>query len=531
MKNFKSKWVGLSLAAITILSSCNSEFDKVIPAAPGNGTDLQYKAPKVLYIIADGARGASVRDGDAPNVKSLITNAIYSWNSLADDNTSHATNWANMLTGVGKAKHNVLSEDFAGNALADYPSIFARIKGINPKLRIATFAASAAFKDRLTQGTDVSESLGNDVAVKNRMVEFLKTDTAAIVLGQFHGIDLAGAAGEYDIRSAGYKAAITTFDTQLGEILATVKARPTYAKENWLIIVTSNKGGQFTLPAAQDDKTVFSNTNLNTFTIIHNKDYKPTFIAKPFVGNLWSGNSPRFLGDPERSTGLVSAVNSAALFNFGDTSSFTISVKVKKRKNPSNVSRGDYYYQYPSFLGKRVEAGWGTGKPGWDFCFIRNHWRFFAAGGTGWGDGTEIFGLEVTGDTWHDLTAVVERRPNGRTYVRVYTDGVLGVSNQPQNQLVGGAVTGTVAAPIAREIELAGTPNFNNNAQMRVGHSIGEIDGNFGKIDVNVAELKIFRFALPDAVVKQYACDPTMDSSHPYYDYVLGYWHLNEGSG
>ena len=77
MKNFKSKWIGLSLVALTILSSCQSEFDKVIPAAPPLGSNLQYKTPKVLYIIADGARGTSVRDADVPTLKSLITNSIY----------------------------------------------------------------------------------------------------------------------------------------------------------------------------------------------------------------------------------------------------------------------------------------------------------------------------------------------------------------------------------------------------------------------------------------------------------------------
>ncbi len=532
MKNFKSRLIGLSLAGV-LLVACNSEFDKVVPESPGMG-GIEYKKPKMLYIIADGARGESVRDADIPNIKALIPFSIYSWNSLADENGVNATNWADMVTGVTKAKHNVVSDDFAGNKLAEYPAIFERMKSVNPKLRVAVFASTASFKDKLTAGADVAESPGSDLAVKDKLVDFIKTDTASIIVGQFHDIDVAGKVSEYDLKFPAYKAAIGAFDTRVGEIIAAVKSRPDYSKENWMIIISSNKGGQYTLPAGQDDKTVFSNTKMNTFNMIYNANFKQTFIGKPFVGNFWSGNSPRFLGDPEKTQALTSAAISPN-FNFGPDSSFTISVKVKKRKNPNNTGRGDYYYQWPSFMGKRNTAGWGggnaPGNPGWDFCLFQNGWRFFAAGGTDFINGIEIGGANFSGDTWHDLTVVVERKPDGSRYVRMYTDGVLGVTNDTGGAGSYDGPKGTKDNPVAVEVKLAGKPNFDNNAPLRLGFAPGEMDGPFGKIDVNLAEFKIFNVALPDAVVKQYACDPSIDRSHPYYDNLVGYWPLNEGTG
>jgi len=527
MKKFKSQWLGLSALALTLVASCSSDFDKVTPVSPELGAGAKYKIPKVLYIIADGARGNSVREADVPSLKSLLPNSIYTWNSLADaTQQTNASNWADMITGVKKEKHGVVSEDFAGNKLAEFPSIFERMKSINQNLRIATFASSSAFKTRLTGGADVSELMGNDLAVKNRMVEFLATDTASIVLGQFDAIDAAGKASEYDNRSVTYKSAIQTFDAQVGEILTAVKARPTYAKENWLVIITSNKGGQFALPAALDDKTIFSNTTANTFTIIYNADYLQTFIAKPFVGNNWSGNSPRYLGDPEKAVAFVSAENSK-LFNFGDTNSFTISVKVKKRKNPNNVSRGDYYYQWPSILGKKNNSGWGNGEgPGWEFSLLQDGWRFFVSGGKDFVNGWELQGANFSGDSWHDLTAVVELKPDGRKYCRIYTDGVMGMRND-----VGGSGGSGSNPTAAKEAKFDGMPNFDNNAPLRLGWTGGEIDGSYGKIDVNLAEFKIFKAALPDNVVKQYACDPTIDVSHPYYSSLIGYWPSSEGAG
>ena len=522
MKNFKfQSCIGASLFLLALASSCKSDFDKVVPGTPPVSSNVDYKVPKVLYIIADGARGTSVRDAESINIKSLIGNSIYTWTGLADTSKNDATNWADMITGVKKEKHGVLSEDFAGNKLNQYPSIFTRIKSVNPKLRIATFASSAEFKNRLTGGADISESFaGNDDAVKSRMLEFLKTDTAALVLGQFTGVEVAGKASEFDVSAAPYRAAINAFDAKVGELVAAVKARPTYAKENWLVIITSNRGGQYKLPANLDDKTVFSNTNANVFTVIWNASFQPTFIGKPFLGNSFAGSAVRYKGDPEKTQGLV-ALDKSANFNFGSNSDMSISVKIKKGFT-KNRSRGDYFYQWPSVLGKRENSGWGAENPGWDFALFYQGWRFFASGGPGWDRGIEIGGLDFSGDTWHDLTVVIEKKADGFKYVRVYTDGVLGVTNQNG---------GSVSAPSATEVRLNGQPNLDNNAPVRVGFAPGEIDGDFGNINVNLAEFKIWKVALPDAVVKQYACDPTMDSSHPYYDFLVGYWHLNEGSG
>jgi hypothetical protein len=547
MKNFKAKLFGVSLFVLTLAASCNRDFTKVVPNSPGFDPGVTYKTPKVLYIIADGARGTSVRDADIPTLKSLTPSAIYTWNSLADATVAtDATNWADMITGVKKEKHNVLTEDFAGNSLATYPAIFQRIKSVRASVRIASFAASSAFKTNLTGGADVSETFTSDDAVKTRMVDFLKTDTASLVVGEFAGIEAAGKAVGFDNQFPAYKAAINTFDTQLGAILASIKGRATYAKENWLIIVSSNKGGQFTLPANQDDKTVFSNTNANTFTIISNATFNPTFIGKPFVGNSYVGNSVRFLGYPEQGVAQTDPVKSP-VFNFGDTTGFTISIKVKKHKNPVTTSRGDYYYQWPGFIGKRGNGngtdansispatGWGNSVgAGWDFCLFQNRWRFFLSGINGFKGGVELAGLEFTGDSWHDLTAVVERKPDGHAYVRLYTDGVEGIANK-----AGGSQTNPSTVPYDLNNDGANgrkDVNLDNASVLRLGYTPGEMDGGtggatFGKIDVELKEFKIFKIAIPDGAVKQYACDQTIDVSHPYYPYLIGYWPMDEGTG
>jgi hypothetical protein len=508
------------LAVVLFTTSCKKDFKKVLPGS-GDDEEVTYKAPKVLYLIADGARGSSVRDAKTPVLTSLLSNSIYSWASLADTTRNNATNWTDMLTGVLKEKHGVTSNDFTDNKLDNYPVIFKHIKSVRPDFRIVSFASSQLFQENLTDGADASELFnGDDNAVKDAIVNHLKTDTAAIVLGQFSAIEKAGNTYGFDIKYPQYKQAIDDFDAQVGEIITTLKTRPTYNQENWLIVVTSSRGGAYTLPVEEDDKTLFSNTNANTFTIFYNESYKPTFIGRPFLGATWSGAAVRF---KDRDANAVKATlepttDIQQALNFGTDNNFTISVKVKKGKT-KNTSQGDYWYQWPAIVGKGRESAWGV--QGWSICLFYNGWRAFVRGGAGHENGNEIAGLDFSGETWHDLTMVVEKKADGNSYVRLYTDGVRGITNH------GGSNT----SPRMDDFQLGGAPNFDNNSKLIIGYQPGDIDGDYGVLNMNMAELKIWKAALPEDVIKQYSCDPTMDESHPYWSSLIGYWPMVDGTG
>ncbi len=79
----------LALMVAVFIWSCNQEFAKVIPETdPVDSVEVAFGSPRVLYIIADGARGKSVREGEFTHIHSLLPNAIYSWESLSDEETS-----------------------------------------------------------------------------------------------------------------------------------------------------------------------------------------------------------------------------------------------------------------------------------------------------------------------------------------------------------------------------------------------------------------------------------------------------------
>ncbi len=517
-------FVAALLSSLGLVVACNSEFNKVVPDSGVTG-GIDYAVPKLLYIVADGARGTSIRDAATPNIKALIPSSIYSWTSLADGKDNDATNWADMITGVKKEKHNVQDNSFAGNNLQKYPSIFERIKSLRPQMRIAAFTSSDLLKEKLTGGADVAESFsGNDDALKTRLLSFLKTDDAPLIFAEFGAISKAGMASGFDLSFPAYSSAIENFDTQIGEVMAALKARPNYSKEKWLIILTSNKGGAYTLPVLQDDKTIFSNTVMNTFTIFSAEGaFKQTFINKPFVGTVFTGKSFRIKGDPDRVRAALpiptdGSENKNLAFNFG-VKDFTISLKVRKLKNPRDASRGDYYYNFPSLVSKRKDNS--NGILGWSIGLRNNGWRFYGAGGDGATGGEEIAGRDISGEVWHDLTVVVERKADGIRYMRMYTDGLPGITNKNN---------GSVGSPFTGEYRIAGTPMYDNADALNIGYLPGLLEST-GNLNVNIAELKIWNVALPDNVVRQYACDLTMQRSHPNYGDLLGYWPMAEGSG
>lgn len=485
---FKSPYSQLfMLMALLWLSSCNKGFEKLIPENGKQDTvNVAYGNPKVLYLIVDGARGQSVRDAKTPNMTALLSRSIYSWVSLSDETTTApGTSWTDMLTGVRKAKHQVENNDFSANKLDAFPLIFKRIKTTYPSSVVKVFTPSAIFKNNLTGGADVSELLANDAAVKDKVISSLADENLTMVTGHFTAIDAAGAQNGYDLSVPTYKSAIQTFDQYLGDILQALAKRPAYAKENWMIVVASSRGGQYPIAPGANDNTIFSNPEVNTFTILSSNRYKSRFIGKPYLGNKYQGDFVRF--NDQRKAQVTAGDNS--VYNLG-TAEFTIELKVKKNKGPNN----NYKFYYPSILGKRQE--WSSGWPGngWVIFLEDNYWMFNARGT---GGGEQVKGNTLSDATWNSVAVVGVIKDNKR-YVRTFTNGAFNT-----------------------ERDISGWGNMDNSALLTIGYISGQ---GHREPDAYVSDVRIWKAALPDSVVNRFACDTYVDPGHPYYKYLAGYW-------
>lgn len=486
---------GFLVGLMGLLTACNGNFEKILPDTDyKDSVNVIYGNPKVLYLIVDGARGVSVRDAQAPNITSLLPNSIYSWVSLSDDEaTGQAANWASLLTGVNKEKHGVLGNDLTSANLDRYPVIFERVKEALPESKISVFGRSTVFTEELARGADEKQAFAGDAQVASAVIDALADRDATFITAQFSEVDQAGAAHEYDLSSPEYKAAILAFDSRLGDILNALKSRPEYESENWLVVVTSSSGGPFTLPPNENDNTVFSKPAVNTFTIFYSRTYDQRFVGKPYLGTRFQGEFVRF--NDHRNARLLQGVNE--VYNFGEDEEFTIEMKVKKNPGPDN----NYRFTYPAILNKRSEwsSGW-PGSPGWTMFLEERFWMFNLRGDAG--NVGQVRGADLADATWNSIAVSCVIR-NGERFVRTYTNGAY-------NQ----------------EMNITGWGNIVNNEPLTLGYTQGN---GHREPDVYISDVRIWRYPLPDEVISQFACETYIDASHPFYDYLAGYWPVYGG--
>ncbi|RXK62551.1 DUF4983 domain-containing protein [Lacibacter luteus] len=474
-------------------ASCNKSFPNPLDANTTGGNGNKVINPKTLVIVVDGAVGTQVQVANPPVLGSLVDYSIFSWDALNDYDNVPVTNnlgWANLLTGVRVNKHNVTGADFSNNRFADYPSLFTRMKQEKPGLRTTAFFSSNGIAETLAADATIKQSYNeDDAAVKEAVKAELRTQNADLVFAQFHDVDKAGAASSYSNNSTTYRDAILRVDSYIGEILTALKSRSTYSSENWMVIITSNKGSN-TVYNPSGSWSAFEDTRHNTFFFCFNPRFNSKALSKPGALIPYTGTAPQFSGTQSQNR-RAKAVTAGSLFDMGSANEMTVQCKVK-------VPAGNYYY--PAFLSKR--ASFSGGVVGWVFFMEANYWMV-NFGQTGLGN-RQIRGHVISDGLWHTLTVVVRKEGAARN-VYTYTDGVLYNS-------------GISAA--TRDITSYG--NLNSPQPLTVGNLPPDNVTNLGNFQIT--DIRYYNVALPDAYIANTYCTTSIEPSNQYYGNLLGFW-------
>ena len=162
--------------------------------------------------------------------------------------------WSSMLLGVWPDKHGVTNNDFTGKRYEEYPDFLTRIEMVRPEL--STFAVAdwkplvaaddgvATISDRIDVKHVLDGYEGGWPEGDERSVELAREhlatanpDALFVYLGTPDEIS-------HETRSIGdeYREALSQADDHVGRIVAAVRARPTYAQEDWLILVSTDHG-------------------------------------------------------------------------------------------------------------------------------------------------------------------------------------------------------------------------------------------------------------------------------------------------
>ncbi|MFD3553657.1 alkaline phosphatase family protein [Streptomyces goshikiensis] len=212
---------------------------------------------KVLVIGLDGVVLDRVKAANAPHLKGLMAQGLTAKSTLYANPmaaTSSGPGWSTIATGVWPDKHGVKDNSFTGKNYTAYPDFLTRAENAKPSLN--TYAAadwepitstdqngpifSAKVDKRLSLKGDRDGYGSEDPKIATAAAAELRDqnpDASFVYLGQ---VDSAGHS--YGAASQQYLDAIARVDTLVGQLLTAVQNRPTYAQENWKILVTTDHG-------------------------------------------------------------------------------------------------------------------------------------------------------------------------------------------------------------------------------------------------------------------------------------------------
>ncbi|MGJ7033558.1 hypothetical protein [Niabella hirudinis] len=500
MNSFKYTIGRLSLLSVllgTLMASCNRDFDQRMQLdADADTTVHQFRnANKVLYVMVDGGVGAVLeteaqKDDKNPNLYALTREAIYTGGSVADSNSFLPTAYADMLTGVLVAKHQVKAS--GTNSLDSYPTFMKVVKNSNAGLRTAAFVRNVFLYNNLLAGADQKQLLNSDAEVQAAAVTELKNPASDVVLAQYQGLYDAGQQFGYGPRSQEYVAAITPFDHFMGQLLTALRSRAAYSSENWLIIVASNQGGLYELYPEEYDNSVFSQPQRNAFVLFANDHFAVRYLAKPDIKNYQQNGY--LIGDAdidgnigsERATGEI-ADAAASKFDLGTSGNYTIQFKAYiTNRGSSGV--------LPGIMAKSAATANASPTRGWSVILHadgRKNWDFRI-------QGTSNTASDFETNTWNTFTIRIWDS-TAKRWLRTYTNGI----------------------PGGNATDITGK-NGTDNAPFRVGGIIGS----YGRFSprFKVADIRLYNTALPEAYIQTEYCSTLVNPSDPFYNNLTGYW-------
>ncbi len=248
----------LLAVSVATVSSCASQeatdSSSADDPAPASAATSAPTRKKVLLIGIDGIRVDMLAQADTPNLDALVDAGAFSANARTRPITVSGPGWSSMLTGVWMEKHRVESNDFTGNNYAQYPDFLTRVEQVRPELNTYAVIHWPAMGTTADGGPMISRVVDVLVNINGDAIGYAIADAEVISIASHYlrvgdpdvsfvyMTNTDSVAHETDSFSAEYRAAVELADRRVGELVAAVKARPTYTQEDWLILSSTDHG-------------------------------------------------------------------------------------------------------------------------------------------------------------------------------------------------------------------------------------------------------------------------------------------------
>lgn len=208
-----------------------------------NAHGQQPAQKKALIIGIDGCRPDALLAAKAPNLHALIKNGAFSDKAQTGDMTASGSGWGSLLTGVWREKHGVRGNDFKLSNFTEYPHVLARLKKAKPDSFVASVVHWEPIKSQIVRKADITAAYKTDAEVTNASAAILTEKNPELLFVHLDDVDGAGHGHGFDPKQPRYLDAIAKADDQVGALLKAMENRPTYNKEDWLVVVSTDHGG------------------------------------------------------------------------------------------------------------------------------------------------------------------------------------------------------------------------------------------------------------------------------------------------
>ncbi|BDS15451.1 alkaline phosphatase family protein [Aureispira anguillae] len=227
------------------MGSCEKSTLATCPTSCSND-NLQH-IKRVLLVGIDGCRSDAVQKAATPHLDQLIQNGRYSWEVDCDRADAWAAvGWSSLLTGVWANKHGVYDDFYGSKNYEQYPHFLCRIKNYNSCFRTASIVHYSDLNDEIAApcNSDVLLDYDEDKKVREATKNYIDDCNLDVLFVNFDDVDHAGHLKGFHPDIPHYINAIEQVDAHLGVILEAIYQREANKNEDWLIIVSSNHGGE-----------------------------------------------------------------------------------------------------------------------------------------------------------------------------------------------------------------------------------------------------------------------------------------------
>ena len=240
----KTKYLFLVFLCAFLLNSCSDKFKpkKEIRTECKQGTE---PVRKILFVGWDGVRSDALLAANTPCIDTLLQSAYFNWHTDRGTYTVSVPGWSSILHGVWPEKHGLTDNTFKTSNYQSYPDIYTLARQFKSDLSLATLSNWDDFL-RITDNENFAQRYETDHDLKEATKYLLQDCTPDITVLHFETPDAMGHFSGFSPQNPEYLMGITVVDAYLKELMDVIKLREQNLNEEWMVVITTDHGGEGT---------------------------------------------------------------------------------------------------------------------------------------------------------------------------------------------------------------------------------------------------------------------------------------------